>query len=83
MPLENRDAAHLWDMLDAAKTNQEFAADVSFDRFPLLMNSRKLTMPESNSRIKAAERVPWSAAVMAQRFWTNRSCDRNMGMLFS
>ncbi len=31
MPPEDRDAAYLWDMLDAARTIQEFTVGVSLD----------------------------------------------------
>lgn len=33
MPLEEADAAYLWDMLDASKTIQEFIKGVSFEQY--------------------------------------------------
>src|SRR5688572_24098913 len=33
MPPENRDAAYLWDMLDAARTIQNFTSGVSLDDY--------------------------------------------------
>lgn len=41
MPLENRDAAYLWDMLDAAGAIQEFTAGVSLDAY---LKDRKLQL---------------------------------------
>lgn len=48
MPPENRDAAHVWDMLDAARTIQEFTVGVSLENYLL---DRKL---ESGQRVHTA-----------------------------
>ena len=41
MPPEERDPTYLWDMLDAARTVREFAAEVSPEDF---LNDRKLQL---------------------------------------
>ena len=77
MRAESRDAAYLWDMLDAARTIQEFVAGVRFDQYT---RDRKLQlaveraleiMGEAARRVSqefktAHPEIPWQG-IIAQR----------------
>lgn len=41
MPLDDKDAAYLWDMLDSARTINNFVSGVSFSQY---MNNRQLQL---------------------------------------
>jgi len=77
MPPENRDAAYIWDMVDAARTIQDFTAGVSLadyllDRKLQLAVERAIEIIGEAARLVSAElkaqhpEIPWRQ-VVAQR----------------
>lgn len=77
MPPENRDAAYVWDMLDAARTIQEFTTGVSLEDYLLdrklqLAVERALEIIGEAARLVSPELkaqhpdIPWRQ-IVAQR----------------
>jgi uncharacterized protein with HEPN domain len=77
MPRENRDAAYIWDMLDAARTIHEFTAGVSLEDYLLdrklqLAVERAIEIIGEAARLVSPElrtqypEIPWRQ-IVAQR----------------